>query len=117
MCGYKLEQFLLKESVIPLMTAGSPSSSTAFLTDSWIVYSVKGGREFRVAIMVVASPGMLRMISSGCLLVRLTVNPAMGLNPLESGFVQEMVSELTVSELGTTARPVGGPGGTGVGGR
>ena len=107
---------LLKELVIPMMTAGSPSSSTAFLTDSWIVYSVKGGREFRVAIMVVASPGMLRMISSGCLLVRLTVNPAMGLNPLKSGFVQEMVKELTVSESGTTARLVGRPGGTGVGG-
>ena len=69
----------------------------------------------RFAVIVVASPAMSRMISR-CLLVSRILNPVMGLNPLKSGFVQEMVKELTVSESGTTARLVGGPGGTGVGG-
>ena len=62
--------------------------------------------------MVVASPGMSRTMS-GCLLVRMTVKPSMGLNPLKTGFVQEIPRDIVVSESPTIPRAVGGPGGTG----
>ena len=54
---------------------------------------------------------------SRCLLVSLNLKLAISLNPLKTGFVQEILRDVVVSESSTTPRSVGGPGGTGERGR
>ena len=74
------------------------------------MYTLNGVRDSTVYTVVVASPLKVTEFSSPAPVIR-TLNEAMGLNPVNSGLLQEMTRVVVV--LPVTSRLVGGPGGTG----
>ena len=90
----------------------TPSRSTAFITNSTIVYSVKGDSMPIVAVVTVLSSTLL-LNPSGCFeLTRLILKLAISLKPVKLGLVQEISRESVVGEPGVTWRAVAAPGGT-----